>query len=415
MTSFASTSEDLLPWLSDSTDLGRRVRVAIEADGYCVLRGVLTEDECAREVARIWDYIEAISPTGISRDDPDSWFAATERATPPAADTIDAAAAAVAAAAEVPKPKPTDPTDPWPHTGWGSFPDMFQSQQAGWLFSELRALLAARVFAPIYGTSELLLHCPEGFTFHRPTPADGRHPLGLGKRVVSVCGKPCSVSVGEHFDQSACVDGLRRIQSSVALLDQTADDGCFVCWPGSHRAHPALIKGTWRGRSDWVPLTDAELSTLREQGFTQRRVPVQAGDMILWRPDLAHCGASPLGARENFRAVSYNCLLPAAFMCRGMLQVVAAVVQEGGDGADEDEYAMVPGKLEAYLGMQTGASGLPNARRKDLDLRPYFTDGPPMLTWRQAQLYGLVPYQEGHWTRAEIRASAEARGVRFVD
>ena len=177
-------------------------------------------------------------------------------------------------------------------------PDMFQSQQAGWLFSELRTLLAERVSAPVYGTPELLLHCAEGFTFHRPTPADGRHPLGLGKRVVSVCGKQCDLSIGEHFDQSASVEGLRRIQSSVALLDQTINDGCFVCWPGSHRAHPALIKGTWRGRSDWVPLTDAELGKLQEQGFERRRVPVRAGDVILWRPDLAHCGASYWSARK---------------------------------------------------------------------------------------------------------------------
>lgn len=43
-----------------------------------------------------------------------------------------------------------------------------------------------------------------------------------------------------------------------------------------------------------------------------RRVPVNAGDVVLWRSDLAHCGAAPIGAREGFRAVVYVCCLPAA-------------------------------------------------------------------------------------------------------
>eukprot|EP00946_MAST-07B_sp_MAST-7B-sp1_P000490 g490.t1 len=405
MASLASSTlpfDDLLPWISDSTDLGRRVRTEIESDGYCVLRNVLTKRECLREIDRIWDYIETISSSGISRDNPSSWYQiASSDANK--SQTKGAASSTTTPPKPPLKSKPSGSVDPWPYTGWGSFPDMFQSQQAGWLFSELRTLLAERVFAPIYGTPELLLHCAEGFTFHRPTPADGRHPLGLGKRVVSVCGKQCELSIGEHFDQSASVEGLRRIQSSVALLDQTINDGCFVCWPGSHRAHPALIKATWRGRSDWVPLTDAELGKLQEQGFERRRVPVRAGDVILWRPDLAHCGASPIGVRENFRAVSYNCFLPASFL-RG-----------GSAVAGEVEDSILPKRLEAYTGMQTGDSGLPNDRRKDLSVRPYFTDGPPRLTWRQAQFYGLVPYDEGKRTRAEIRAGAEARGVRFSD
>ena len=164
-----------------------------------------------------------------------------------------------------------------------------------------------------------------------------------------------------------------------------------------------------------MPLTDAELGTLHEQGFSRRRVPVNAGDMIIWRPDLAHSGASPVGVRENFRAVSYNCLLPAAFMCGDTVQRPGRRSKVENEEEEREEYAIFPGKLEAYLEMQTGAPGLPNSRRKDLELRPYFADGPPRLTWRQAQLYGLVPYHEGQWTREEIRASAEARGVRFVE
>ena len=39
---------------------------------------------------------------------------------------------------------------------------------------------------------------------------------------------------------------------------------------------------------------------------------MKAGDVILWRSDLVHCGAPPIGARKGFRAVSYTCMLPSA-------------------------------------------------------------------------------------------------------
>lgn len=386
-----SEAESLLPWLSESTELGVQVRRAIQEDGYYIVRNVLTAEECACEVSRIWDFIETVTCDSVLRDDPNSWFSSKD------ASGEDGSSSKQARSGRQ--------VDPWPHTGWGSFPDMFQSQQAGWLFSELRTKLAKRIFEPLYGTNKLVLHCPEGFTFHRPTPADGRHPSGLGKRVVSVCGKPCGLSIGEHFDQSAKVQGLRRIQSSVALLDQSTNDGCFVCWPGSHKAHPALIQGTWRGRSDWVPLTDEELATLKEQGFKQKRVPVNAGDVIFWRPDLAHCGASPNGVRTNFRAVVYNCMLPVDYFRQNM-------DKEATNDCDPSDF-MIPGKLKAYLEMKTGAADLPNERRTDLKVQPYFKDGPPRLTWRQAQFYGLTPYLTNGRTRDECKAIAESRGVRF--
>ena len=37
------------------------------------------------------------------------------------------------------------------------------------------------------------------------------------------------------------------IQSSTALIDQGPNDGCFRCWPGSHRYHVSLMAGKYRG------------------------------------------------------------------------------------------------------------------------------------------------------------------------
>ena len=101
------------------------------------------------------------------------------------------------------------------------------------------------------GTREL--HASkEGFTFHRPTRAQP-----CFSKPAFVCGKPSTTS-GEHFDQRASDAGLQCIQSSTCLVDQGELDGCFLCWPGSFRHHRELTAETYRGRFDWVPLTEAD-------------------------------------------------------------------------------------------------------------------------------------------------------------
>ena len=341
----APLHDALLPWLSTEDELGLLVRERLEADGYVVLPAVLSRDECAAALEKMWSFVEGVSPA-VRRDAPDTWYPSAEGA-----------------------------ADPWPHSGWRSFSDMFQDNGAGWLFGDERELLAERVFSKLYGTREL--HASkEGFTFHRPT-AGGRHPL-VGKTAY-VCGQPTSAdNGGAHFDQGHAGSGLQCIQSSTALLDQQEDDGCFLCWPGSHRHHGALTEGIWRGRSPWVPLTDAELDTLRAAGLAPRRVPVGAGDVILWRSDLAHAGAVPVGERDGFRAVVYASMLPAALTPRAEYtkKVTAYRFSHTGDHCPSREHwhAAKPSPLG------------------DVVRRHYYADGPPKLTKRQAELYGLVAY-----------------------
>lgn len=353
----------LLPWISQSSEWACTVRRAILKDGYVVLPAVFSRAEAEAELERMWDFVETISP-GVCRDLPDTWY-----------------------------PEPGS-TDPWPHTGWASFRDMFQLHQAGWLFTDLRSKLKQRVFDALYSTQELH-SSKEGFTFHRPT-ANGRHP-GV-ERPSFVCGKP-SHSSGEHFDQRSELAGLECIQSSTALLDQDSQDGCFLCWPGSHREHVRLTQGTWRGRHDWVPLTDEELSRLSDAGLSPLRVPVKAGDVILWRSDLAHAAAPPLGPTEHFRAVVYTCMLPAALTPAEVL----------------------PKKLEAYRACHTGdhcpsreywhtSKSKPGTVTPSF--APYFADGPPELTWGQAQMYGLVPFDV--LESEESQQDAAARGIRIL-
>ena len=226
----------LFPYLQGGCPSLESARDSLLRDGYAVIPSVFSKEECAEELSRLWDFIEAKAP-GVRRGDEATWYPSQQGSE----EGSDAEGGG----------------DPWPHSGWKSFTDMLQMAEAGFVFSSLKERLAARVFQRLYGTREL--HASkEGFTFLRPT-AGGQHPAfrspgRQGRRRPFVCGQEVSERhQGEHFDQRAGVAGLRCVQSSTALLDQDGcSDGCFLCWPGSHKDHAAgLVNGTWRGRSDW--------------------------------------------------------------------------------------------------------------------------------------------------------------------
>jgi hypothetical protein len=256
-----SKRDPLLAYIAD-TEFAQNIAEQILQQGYVVLPGVLSPDEVDIEYDRMWDWVERVST--CSRLDPASWQCTEHNGLT---------------------------CDPWPC----SQRDMMQSHQAGWVFHELREKLAERVFEKLYGTSEL--HCSkDGFTLQRPT----NEHLRSGN--------------SDHFDQGQTRLGLHCIQGSVALTNQEHDDGCFLCWPGSHTFHERIVaqRDSSVGRADFVMLKKADKQFLLDQGINPCRVPVQRGDVILWRSDLAHMGAPPIGSRENFRAVVYVCMLPEA-------------------------------------------------------------------------------------------------------
>jgi hypothetical protein len=293
----------------------------IQRDGFAVLQGVLSPEEADASLSLMWDFVERVSPA-VKRNDAATWYT-------------------------------KDKLDPWPHAQR----DMFQLHQAGWVFGELRQTLAQRVFEPLYGTNQLH-SSKDGFCFQRPT----RSPL---KR-----------RANDHFDQSGHEIGLHCIQASVALLDQENDDGCFMCFPGSHRHHAEFTAGA--GKRDWYMLSDAQKATLEKAGSKLLRVPVRRGDVVLWRSDLAHAGGSPIGIRSGFRAVVYICMMPASLTPKEM-------------------YAK---KREAYAKLETGSHwptkecwfrpGLYS--NKGFAPQPFFKS-PPVFSDRLQELYGLREYR----------------------
>mmetsp|Transcript_6803 Transcript_6803/g.16937 ORF Transcript_6803/g.16937 Transcript_6803/m.16937 type:complete len:434 (+) Transcript_6803:107-1408(+) len=301
------------------TDFARTVFADIETKGFAILRGVLSSEEAERELQRMWGFVETVNPS-VRKCDSETWY-------------------------------PRGGLDPWPHAQR----DMMQLHQAGWVFSDLREVLAARVFERIYGRKELH-SSKDGFTFQRPTRASLKRRLN------------------DHFDQCGGKVGLHCIQGSVALLDQLPDDGCFQCWPGSHRHHAQIAAGASR---DWYILSDADRRSLEAAGCGPQRVPVGRGDVVLWRSDLAHSGASPKGVRDSFRAVVYICMLPACMTPASMYLKKQQAYEKLATGSHW------PTKEEWFGGTRW--------RRLAFEPKPFF-ETPPKLTKRQEELYGLKRY-----------------------
>ena len=258
--------------------------------------------------------------------------------------------------------------DPWPHTR-GRGADRFALHHAGWVFSDLREVLADRVFAPLFGTAEL--HCSkDGFTFHRPTgptsaaAAAAAAVAAAGAAVGAAAGAgsplapgpttfipPPFVQAPRHpgtdgdlaFGQALPLAGLQGVLGAVSLLDQPAagegsseggcvDPGGFLCWPRSHRAYQGIMAARAAASASAAtvpsPLTAAEADGLRRGAYGGGgggcqgpvRVPLRQGDVILWRSDLAHCAAAPPrsspggsgGGSGLFQAVVHVSMAPAA-------------------------------------------------------------------------------------------------------
>mmetsp|Transcript_44408 Transcript_44408/g.102610 ORF Transcript_44408/g.102610 Transcript_44408/m.102610 type:complete len:585 (+) Transcript_44408:73-1827(+) len=294
----------------------------IDTKGYAVLPGIFTHTEADAEYERMWSWIEKVSPA-VRRFEPESWRGDGE-------------------------------VDPWPC----SQRDMMQLHQAGWVFGDLRERMAERVFEKLYGTRELH-SSKDGFTLQRPT-------FGELNR-----------SPNDHYDQGVHMSGLQCIQGSVALTDQEPGSGCFLCWPGSHVHHGTIMtkRGQKKGRKDFVILTEQEKDYLQEQGIQPVRVPVGRGDVVLWRSDVAHKGAPPIGRHDTFRGVVYICMLPAAL-------------------TPQDVYTQ---KRRAYEQLETGShwpcreEWFVPGREPRFTLRPFFNK-PPELSPRLRLLYGLEHY-----------------------
>jgi hypothetical protein len=94
---------------------------ALTTDGYYHIPGVLTTEECNYALGQMWDFVEDISAGCVNRNDPKSWYPKGELKD---ADEILNSESNVGGRNEKPSESEED-IDPWPHTGYSSFPDYY--------------------------------------------------------------------------------------------------------------------------------------------------------------------------------------------------------------------------------------------------------------------------------------------------
>jgi len=138
-----------------------------------------------------------------------------------------------------------------------------------------------------------------------------------------------------------------------------------------------MIPKASKAQQDFQMLNESMKDVLRAKGIAPVRVPVNKGDVVLWRSDLVHCGAPPVGARENFRAVVYVCCLPALLTPASTYPLKELAYHQLETGCHwpcrEEWFKVVPKRHNI------GA------------IRPYFSKPPP-LTAKQRKLHGLDRY-----------------------
>ena len=414
--------------------------------GYSVIPSILSKGECENAIDQLWDFVQDTSGNMVYRDDPLSWYPKRQIR---GLNSLDIDSELSSVDYQKVDVNNNDGDDPWPHTGYSSFPDMFQSLGSGFLLGQTRLHIAERIFEPLLGTKDLHVS-KEGFTFARPSqfsiPAASssynnddnihdNHNNELGKEpklhhyqwdkpkemtTRRVCGKEQKHSIGEHYDQPHHIKGLQTLQSSICFIDQKKEcgDGHFACIPYSHsNVHSKMTKDIYRGKFSWVPLMEDEISSLCQEEDDDKmeveHIYVNAGDVIVWRSDLIHAAVPSDSTSPNFRAVGYVSLSPAQWTPNyPNVWNEKMNAYKWGKTGDHRSY------LESWHDHKR-CSG----KSSDLNLnwimkrqRPYYRYSPPKVTRRLAELYGLLPSNlstEEEYQKAMDRATI--RGVRFVD
>ena len=265
---------------------------ALKCEGYYHIPSVLTPEECNEAIGVLWDFVEDVSGGCVVRNDPLSWYPPHELCivdedgrvesrevedinhdeTRDAANRNGCHDNVVLRPIICTDPNEHDDLDPWPHTGYHSFPDMFQSLGAGYVLGDVRQHLAQRVFEPLFGTRELL-SSKEGFTFSRPLMVNGKNEnnhnlqqqqqqqqgqspkdikckrvmwtphhldsivrdsmsnVGHGQSddvhkkrpLYQVCSKPQPISEGQHFDQGVPMSVVRRMKGDQLNPDEASN------------------------------------------------------------------------------------------------------------------------------------------------------------------------------------------------
>ena len=223
----------------------------LDAHGYAIVGGVLTEGECATAVDKLWDFLEKLG-SGIDRTDIASWVA----------------------------PR-------WPSPSGSMFVSSHGANhcEAAWYVRSRPAIKA--MFGSLWGTHDLLVNF-DALSVHRPWWHENGDLAWRAR------------SGGYHVDQSSMHPGRfaepppepddkrEYVQGCVNLIPMSPYTGGHVLVPGSHLCFRELMARHKIPDNDFpIPATEPLL--------TGAVMPhMEAGDVLLFDSRTVQCGAPGL-------------------------------------------------------------------------------------------------------------------------
>ena len=366
---------------------GDTVREALTTQGFLVIPAVLNHGECQDAMDMVWDFLSDTSSGRIHHADPSTWSYAND---------LDL-----------------------PHLSSPS--EAFRLLGSGWVLGKVHELLAERVFEPlVFKTNEL--HCSkEGFTWIHETNDSTTEEEG-------------STGDAYSYGQPYHGRGLQSLQSMIVLQDTLLkpSEGHFQCYPRSFGPAHEAIWSTKNSEQDeslryhpqarhTIHLTANDTDRLEKDfGLIPQTIRLQKGDALLWRSDIAY--SIPQQTAETLVHDTQKSSAHDTSISEGVCTLMYCSMQP----AYLTPPAVLKRKVEAYKQRRTGdhqpneefwytGQTLSQSNRTALlpRLRPYFRTSPPIVTIRQAELYGLIPYQTNPDQRKSDVERALTQGVRF--
>ena len=387
---------------------------------YTVISSVLTESECEDSIDSIWLFLNYTTFGRIQRDDASTWSALRRYHS----NGCDCSNSRIFTT----KHDNDNDVDDITKNEEEYF---FGTNGAGYIFPNLQERLADRIYSKLFGTKELHTS-KEGFYFHplRPSNIDTvnhhhhHHHHHNNNNTTTTQNHPNenhTINVLLYHQSQSITPVPPFIRSMIAL-----DDMELVL----------LVLSLHRVNANEGPLSSSSSSSSSTTIPTQSTITLQKGDVFLWRTDGSiisiHANTSTTvkttstttnnnNNHNKILSVLYCTMQPATCTPETTLSIKVESYRQRQTGTyrlDIEEWIPYPPQRNANHNITS--TNLNANGTQLISTRQYFDTGPPLMTMKVAELYGLVPYQDhvdsdNPLVEENRRQRAIIRGVQFYD
>ena len=367
--------EPALPCDLSSSPYRRR----LQEEGYCLVPSILTTNECQDAMSCIWDFVQDTSNFQIIPRDPTTWTMTH---------------------------------------GWPSRHGTFQFHGAGWLLGTVHEWLAKRIFEPLYATHELY-SSKEGFQL---VTSSSTSSSSIATTTMNTT--PSLFATDTDKDRQSSQDQEKMLVIPLSPQDESTSPTTNNS-PLWIRSLTALSRGGTEHGHVYI-----HLRRRQEDSLSLHRIPMGVGDVLLYRSDISlvygWLSNTDLTNATTTCQDTTTKQVPAFLHC-----TMAPTTTTTGSSFQRQQPNLAQLKIEAYKQRQTGTfhpyqeiwtttTTTTTIDRNSVPLgRNYYRTSPPLVTRRQAELYGLVPYpleenklNDDLWWKEQSQR-ALIRGVRF--